>query len=141
MRNTLGIFLAAVFLTLSLFHVYWAAGGRLGSRATVPTVSGKRTFNPSPLGAVLVAAALLTAMLVILGHLGVLGDKIPAWVFRWGTLGISVIFFLRAIGEFKLIGFFKQVRDTSFAYWDTWLYSPLCLVIAIIAFTIAYKSK
>lgn len=53
--------------------------------------------------------------------------------------GIAGIFFLRAVGEFKLVGFFKRASDTPFAYWDTWLFSPLCLVIAIIAFALVYS--
>ncbi|HEV2914928.1 MAG TPA: DUF3995 domain-containing protein [Pyrinomonadaceae bacterium] len=139
MRNTSGVLLAAVFVTLALLHVYWAAGGRFASGVTVPTVSGKRFFNPSPAGTILVAAAFLVAIFVILGRLGIVGKALPAWIFRLGTLGIAIIFFLRAVGEFRLVGFFKQVRDTPFAHWDTWLFSPLCLVIAIIAFMLAYK--
>jgi hypothetical protein len=138
MRNTLGILLVVVFLGLGLLHLYWAAGGRLASGVAVPVVSGRRTFNPSPAGTVLVTVAFLIAMFIILGQLGKLGDAIPGWVFRLGTSCIAVIFFLRAVGEFRLVGFFKRVRDTPFAYWDTWLFSPLCLVIALMAFMLAY---
>jgi hypothetical protein len=134
-----GFLLTAVFAALSMFHLYWAAGGTLGKRATVPEIAGKHAFNPSPVSTILVAIALLIAMLIILGRLGVLGKSVPQWVFRWGTWGISVLFFLRAVGEFKLVGFFKLVRDTEFARWDTWLFSPLCLVIAVIAFALAFK--
>lgn len=138
MRNILGITLAAIFAILSLFHVYWAAGGRFGSASAVPTVGGDRTFNPSPFGTVLVAAALFAAMLTVLGQIGWLGDTIPKWIFRWATFGIAALFLLRAIGDFKLIGFFKQVNDTGFAFWDTLLFSPLCLFIAVAAFLIGY---
>jgi hypothetical protein len=139
MKNVSGILLAAVFAVLSLFHVYWAAGGRLGIGAGVPTVSGARVFNPSTAGTLLVAAALFCAMLVILGQINLLGETIPKWIFRWASLFIAVLFFLRAIGEFRLVGFFKQIRDTPFAVWDTWLFSPLCLLIAVTAFLLAYK--
>jgi hypothetical protein len=140
MRKASGILLATIFAALSLLHVYWAAGGRVARGVAIPTlsVSGKRALNPSPAGTVLVAAALLVAMLIILGRLGMAGAKIPGWIFRWGTWGIAVVFFLRAIGEFKLVGFFKRVSDTPFARWDTWLFSPLCLLIAVIAFMLAY---
>jgi hypothetical protein len=138
MRNALGILLAVIFTIQGLLHLYWAAGGRLASGVTVPVVGGRRTFNPSPTGTVLVAVAFLIAIFIILGRIGKLGDAIPGWVFRLGTFGIFVIFFLRAVGELKLVGFFKRVRDTPFAYWDTWLFSPLCLVIAVIAFMLAY---
>jgi hypothetical protein len=141
MRIALGLLLAAVFAALSLFHVYWASGGRVGIGATVPTVGGKQTFNPSPAATMLVAAALLLAMLTVLGQAGLLGGAIPKWIFRWGTCGLALIFFLRAVGEFRLVGFFKRASDTPFAYWDTWLFSPLCLAIAVMAFALVYTEN
>lgn len=139
MIRILGIFVAVIFAVLSLFHFYWALGGRFGSGATVPTTGETRVFNPSPFGTFLVAIGLLMAMFTILGHLGLLGEAIPRWVFRWGTCGIGLIFFLRAVGEFRLVGFFKRQSPTLFAYWDTRLFSPLCLLIALIAFTLVYS--
>lgn len=139
MKNILGILLAAIFAILSLFHIYWAAGGRFGSSVTVPTVSGERLFNPSLLATLLVAFALLIAMLTVLGQIGLLGDVIPQWIFRWATLGISALFLLRAIGDFKILGFFKRASESGFAFWDTFLFSPLCLFIAVAAFLISFK--
>lgn len=137
-RIAFGILLAAIFAVLSLLHVYWLFGGRFASEAVVPVVDGKRAINPSSFTTVLVAAALLLATLVILGEIGLFKQAFPKWVFRWGALGISLIFFLRAVGDFRLVGFFKRVTDTTFAYWDTWLFSPLCLFISITAFMLVY---
>ena len=134
----LGLLIAVIFALLSLFHVYWALGGKLGSTATVPSTNERRIFNPSKPGTIMVAMALLIAMLTVLGQLSVLGGVVPKPLFYWGTLGISLIFFLRAVGEFRFVGFFKRIRDTRFAHWDTWLFSPLCLFISISAFVIAY---
>ncbi len=139
MTKISGILLAVVFAALSLFHLYWAAGGTFGKAATIPTVAGRRSFDTSPLGTILVAVALLIAMLIITGQLGMLGEVIPEWIFKWGTWCICIIFLLRAVGEFRLVGFFKQVQDTEFAYWDTRLFSPLCLAIAAMAFIVVYK--
>lgn len=143
MIRILGILLAATFAAISLFHLYWAAGGTFGSRVAVPTVAAPsrgsvRAFQPSAGGTILVAFAFLVAVAVILGQVRFLGDTVPHWIFRWGTWTIALVFFLRAIGEFRLVGFFKQVRDTPFAHWDTWLFSPLCLIIAATAFVLAY---
>ena len=138
MRIARGVLLAAVFAVLSLFHIYWALGGRRGSAATVPVVGGKQTFHPSPVGTLLVATALLLAMLTVLGEAGLLGEAVPKWIFRLGTCGLALIFFMRAVGEFKLVGFFKRASDTRFAYWDTWLFSPLCFAIAVMAFALVY---
>lgn len=135
----LGLLLALIFACLGLLHIYWAVGGNWGSAVAIPSVNGKRTMNPSALATVLVAVALWLAMCTILGRLGVFGAVLPHWVFYWGSLGISLIFLLRAIGDFRVVGFFKQVRDTGFAHWDTMLFSPLCLFIAVIAFLVAFR--
>ena len=139
MKNTLGILLATIFAILGSFHVYWAAGGRFGVAAAIPKVDGEPIFSPSAFATVLVAGALYAAMLTVLGQIGWLGETIPKWIFRWATFGIAALFLLRAIGDFKLLGFFKQVSETGFAFWDTFLFSPLCLFISITAFLISYR--
>ena len=45
---------------------------------------------------------------------------------------LIAVFFLRALGDFKYIGFFKKIRNTSFAKSDTWFFSPLCLLISLL---------
>ena len=112
--------LTAVFLTLSLLHVAWALGLRTGP-AVVPSRAGKPLFTPSR-AATLTVAALLAAAAAV------------AWV-RWapGLYALALLFSLRAVGDFRYVGFFKRVRDTRFAWWDTRVYSPLCLLIAWLA--------
>ena len=139
MIKILGILLSMIFAALALFHIYWAAGGSFGKAVTAPTLAGKCIFDPSPVATILVALALLIAMFIIIGQLGMLGDAIPKWIFRWGSWCICIVFLLRAVGEFRYVGFFKQVRDTQFATWDTMLFSPLCLMIAVMAFLVANK--
>jgi hypothetical protein len=139
MIKSLGILLAVIFAAIALLHFYWAAGGVTSGVAAIPSVGGKQAFTPSAFGTAMVALAFVAAVLVVLGHSGFLGGFVPQWIFRTGLYVISVLFLLRAIGEFRLVGFFKQVSDSTFAQWDTWFYSPLCLVIAVIAFILAFK--
>ena len=138
MIRILGIVLAVIFAILSFFHLYWAAGGRFGSGTAIPTIGNESLFKPSPFGTILVAAALFAAMLVVLGRLRILGAFVPSWIFYLGTWVISLLFLLRAIGDFRYVGFFKSVTDTNFARSDTILFSPLCLFIGIVAFLISY---
>jgi hypothetical protein len=141
MVRILGIVLAVIFAILSFFHLYWAAGGRFGIGAAVPTVGNERLLTPSPLVTILIAAALFAAMLVVLGRLEMWGAFVPGWIFYSGTWVISLLFLLRAIGDFRYVGFFKSVSDTDFARLDTILFSPLCLFIAVVAFLISrYES-
>lgn len=138
MIRILGIVLAVVFALLSLLHLYWATGGRFGRGVAVPTAGGERLLNPSPLGTILVAAALFAAVLVVLGRLKIWGGGVPRWIFYVGTWVIAVLFLLRTIGDFRYVGFFKSVSGTDFARWDTILFSPLCLFIAAAAFLVSY---
>jgi hypothetical protein len=142
MIRTLGILSAAIFVSLALLHIYWASGGGRGRVAAIPTADGGgRIFRPSPLGTLAVAAALLVAALVILGRIGIWATPLPAWVFYWGTWGISLTFLARAVGEFRYVGFFKHVHGTDFAHWDTWLFSPLCLFIAVAVGVVGYGAS
>lgn len=139
MHGWLGLGLAALFAGLGLLHLSWVMGGHVGNAASIPTVNGQWAFTPTPGATVLVAGALFAAMLVVLGQIGLWGNALPAGVFQAGTWGLGVVFGFRAIGEFRLVGFFKRVNDTPFAWWDTRLYSPLCLAIALSAFLLARK--
>lgn len=115
--SILGGIAATVFGVLGLLHVWWALGGRIGSTAVIPTREGRRTFEPSRSATLAVAGALFAAALVVL-HM------------RTGLFVLSLVFAARAIGNLGTVGFSKTVRGTSFARWDTWLYSPLCLALA-----------
>jgi len=141
MIKILGILLAVIFAGIALLHFYWAFGGSTSGMAAVPTVEGKHVFTPSTFSTVMVALAFVAAVLVVVGQFGYLRDLVPHWIFRPGLYVISVLFFLRAIGEFRLVGFFKSVTGTPFASMDTWIFSPLCLFIAVSAFIIAFRES
>jgi hypothetical protein len=134
----LALSVAAVLLALAVLHVYWAAGGRVGTSAAVPEVAGRPAFEPGPNATLGVALALTLAALVVLGRVGL---WIPTWpphrVFRVGTWVWAVIFLLRAMGDFRLVGFFKRASDTRFARRDTLFYSPLCLALGLALLALA----
>lgn len=140
MIRPLGISVAVIFAILSLLHLYWATGGKTGSVA-IPSNNGKALFEPSAFSTVMVALALLAAALVVIGRLHLLGDFLSGWIFYWGTWVISVMFFLRAVGEFHYVGFFKTVTNTDFARWDYYLFSPLCLFIAVVTFLVSFSES
>lgn len=130
------ILLTAVFTVLALLHFHWAAGGRLGFGAAIPTKGAVPIFQPGPGASTAVGVALLGAALVSLvrGHAFVLG---PAWVSRVGIWVIATVMLARAIGDFRYVGFFKRVRGTVFARQDSRFYSPLCATLAALAIWLA----
>lgn len=123
--------LIAVFSGLSLMHVYWLGGGCVGRLAAIPEIDGKPLFQPSALATLMVAIGLALCALVIAATAGVLTLPLSHTVFSWVTRALAVVLLVRAIGDFRLVGFFKRIRHTSFARLDTVVYSPLCLALAI----------
>jgi hypothetical protein len=87
-------------------------------------VDGRRALAPSTIGTLAVAAALFFAasVVAIAGGLIEVGDFRGA--FRILAFGLGARFIGRAIGDFRLVGFFKRVRGTKFAHLDTSVFSP-----------------
>ncbi len=139
MARVVGILAAAVLFGLGAFHVYWAAGGGWGTGASIPERDGAPLFAPGPAITLLVAALLGSAALVLLGRVGVWGDALPRWPFVAGAWTIAAVFGGRVVGDFKWFGIFKRVTGTPFACWDTWLYVPLCALLAMAALVVAYS--
>lgn len=129
--NSIASTLVAVFLSLSLVHVYWLLGGRAGQLAAIPERDGKPVFQPSSVATLAVAIVLALCALLIAATGGLLTLPLPDAVSVWLTRGLALGLLLRAIGDFQLVGFSKRVRHTQFARLDTAVYSPLCLVMAI----------
>jgi hypothetical protein len=125
--------LIAILGGLLLLHAYWALGGRWGSAYTVPTISGRRSFNPSPLATWVVCGLLGLAVVIVMGKSGWISPGPFAVLFDVGVWGLGLAFAMRAVGDLRTFGFFKIVKGTPFADWDTWFYSPLCLLLAVLA--------
>jgi uncharacterized membrane protein (DUF2068 family) len=135
-----GLLAASLLTVLSAIHCYWAFGGQWGQSAVIPEVEGKSQFHPGKGVTLLVAFLLALAALTIVGQLGLWGAALPAWLFFWGTRLIAGAFFLRVIGDFRVVGLFKQIRTTRFAYWDSRLYVPVCMTIAVLTFLASQRN-
>jgi hypothetical protein len=136
-RLLFAIPLVCILGGLSLLHAYWALGGRFGSAYTVPTIGGRRSFDPSPFATWIVCGLLGLAVVIVAGKSGWIAKGSMAVLFDIGIWGLAFVLALRAVGNFRTFGFFKVVKGTAFADWDTWFYSPLCLLIAVLAVGLA----
>lgn len=126
-----------IFSLLSLLHFYWAFEGTVWLDSVLPTnSSGVKMLTPTTPITLLVAFGLFGFALTIAGNQGFFDRYLDRSYFRYGTLMIAAIFLLRAIGEFRFVGFFKTVTETPFAKYDSMIFSPLCLAIAINSFLI-----
>jgi hypothetical protein len=131
---------ALVFTVLSGIHFYWLMGGKWGLASSLPSNPSTHDFlfKPSIMATIVVAVGLLLFAMITLGNAGVLPFSIDQRYFRYGDMFISIIFLMRAVGDFKYVGFFKSIRETLFAKMDSKFYVPLCLFISIIGFLIFF---
>jgi hypothetical protein len=121
----------SILIILSFLHIYWALGGNWGMNAVLPTVSeGQRRFLTGIYGRFAIGAAIGAFAFVSIGTTGIFDVFAGRDFFRYASTAIALLFLLRAIGDFRYIGFFKKANGTLFAKNDTRFYSPLCIFIA-----------
>jgi hypothetical protein len=135
MTLVLARWLVTAFAVISLVHVYWALGGEWASSAAVPQVPQegganlRPAFKPRGWITLVVAAALLLIALLVCLRVGWCLPQVSHWSLQWLISAIAILLFARAIGDSELVGFFKEVKSSIFARLDTWVYSPLCVVL------------
>ncbi|MFZ1808473.1 MAG: DUF3995 domain-containing protein [Cyclobacteriaceae bacterium] len=137
MQVALTLLLSFTFLLLGLIHFNWVLGGRWSWDAALPTKeSGERVLNPGKVASLIVGIGLVVFALFYLLRGGFVSWSVPMWVLEYGSWIVPVLFLLRAIGDFKYVGFFKKIKETRFGVWDTRLFAPLCLAIALCGFVL-----
>lgn len=122
------------------FHFYWAFGGTRGLDKALPTKDGKLLLNPSKaltffVGVLLIIFAYIAYALHFYDFT-IMNNKS---IYQYSGLLLSIIFTLRAIGEFNAVGFFKKIKNTEFAIYDTKYFSPLCLILGVVFAMLTYK--
>ena len=137
MQATIIMLVCLLLASISLIHVYWAFGGKWAVDSVIPMQDNKPLFKPGFFGSMIVAVLLVIAIGVILSFIELL--KIPflsQTLSYYGTIALGVVFLFRAIGDFKFLGFFKKIKDSNFAKWDTRIHSPLCAFLSALIFLI-----
>lgn len=126
--------IATTLVAIAGVHVYWACGGRSGLAIALPSKPGDNQplFKPGRFATLLVALALGLAAWIVIATPGALAPLTP-WSHRYNrapTFLLSLVFALRAIGDFRYLGLTKRIRNTPFARADTRFYTPLCALLA-----------
>ena len=118
--------LCAILFALCLLHLYWGFGGRWAKDKTNPIVDGKPLLKITAVSCFGAAVAffLLAAVPVV---------SMKPVLRTWLLIGMAILFAARAIGDFKYVGFFKSIKGKPFAFWDTRVYSPLNVVLALLS--------
>ncbi len=139
MTGAIGILAAAVLGALGALHVCWALGGGWMAQVAIPKRDAQPLFVPGRIATLVVAALLGAAAMILLGRIGLWGSWLPRWLFVVGTWTIAMVFAGRVVGDLRWFGIFKRVTGTPFARWDTWLYVPLCAMLALAALLVASR--
>ncbi|MCW5517881.1 DUF3995 domain-containing protein [Muriicola sp. Z0-33] len=133
----LSILLSLVLVGLGMIHFNWVVGGKFGFAAALPTnENGERVLNPRKIDSALVGIVLTAFGIFYVIKSGLFEYHLPEWIMKYGSWIIPILFLLRAVGDFKYIGFSKSVKKTRFGILDTKLFSPLCLTIGILGIVI-----
>ena len=128
MISTISIFGSLVLTSLSVLHLYWVFGGTWGLKESSPPIKG---FNPGRIETIVVSIGLLVAALSLLGGSPDFQIQFFKSWYHLANLLFGGVFFLRAVIGFILVGIMKKGAGSSFSLWETRLYEPLCLALAL----------
>lgn len=131
MEQNVAAAVCAVFVVLACWHLYMALVPPSGTGGALPVVDGKPLFTPSRGATLIVALALLGMGLLVVATAGVLQSGLSQTMLDWLCWALAAGLLARAIGDFNYLGLFKRVRGSRFATLDTFLFSPLCLLLAV----------
>ena len=135
----LGLFVALVMLFLSVIHLYWAFfPKRIPSAKIIPYVEGKPALYPTPIKACIVAV-FLALIAIFTVELAFPFINFPSWLLKLGGPTLALVFLIRALGDFHFVGFFKSIKDSEFAFYDTRFYSPLCVMLGMLFLILAWN--
>ena len=105
----LSILLSIILIGLGLILFNWVVGGKFGFAESLPTKeSGERVVNPKKIDSAIVGIGLIAFGIFYVLKSGLFEYNLPEWIMKYGSWIIPTIFLLRAIGEFKYVGFFKS---------------------------------
>ena len=127
----LALFICCLLGAIAVWHVYLAFALTGEESGAVPSVDGKPVFVPSRRMTFLVAAALLLFASLVAAMAGSITVNVRGELLVGASYALAAGMFARAVGDLEYVGFFKRVRGTKFATLDTFLYSPVCLLLAV----------
>jgi len=133
----------AILAFAAAFHLHWAMGGRRGFSVSLPqrpdgapVMAHRLPWWRPAAGAIAAALSLIGALaLAAEGHLAL---PLPQSAAKTALAIAGGAFVLRALVPTPWTGFFKRIRTTRWARYDTWLYSPLCLALGASLLAIAF---
>lgn len=130
---------ANILIAVGILYIYFLLGGRNSIEYFFPSNSSfrKKHIQPKKTKLFLISLSLFVMAFFFIEQMAGFTNIFNADAFKWGNKIIAVIFVLRAFGNFTYVGFTKSFKKGTFAKLDTYFYSPLCLVIATLAYLLS----
>ena len=130
----LGMLVTVILIFIAGIHLFWFFDGAWGFEEVLPThLNGKRVLNPKKIDSLSVGLFIsFFALIYCVKSLNITISFLPDWILKYGLYIISSVFLVRAIGDFKYVGFFKKIKETTFGELDSKYFSPLCFVMGIV---------
>ena len=127
------LFILSVSIPLFMFHIYWFWGGNFGLVFTNYLKVKKNKKSKTLRRYKILIFAILLAFIIVfnISQIGLYFDIENALFNFWANRVIAIAFLYRSLGNFKHFGFTKTFKKSAFANLDTWVYSPIFLVLAI----------
>jgi hypothetical protein len=139
MELILSVTNALIFTIISGFHFYWAMGGKVGFDVVLPSnTEGSKALKPSKSITCIAALVFLSIAIFYLIKADLIGFTLPQLISNYGLYTLASVLIIRAMGDFKYVGFFKKIKNTPFADYDTKYYSPLCLFLGLSTLVIEF---
>ena len=120
-----GFVVAAALLVVSAFQFFWASGATWGAAEALGVDDVEPTLALQ-VGSGIIGALLVGAALIVLGRIGVWGERLPGWIFHWGTWAIAGALLLVAVQNFA--------AETT---WERFAWGPIGLVLGVLTVLVA----
>jgi len=134
--QTITIAIIIILIIIGLFHIYWAIGGTVGLDKALPTKNGTLLIKPSKILTLIIGISLI--IFATIAYLLQYSNVNSSYLINSGWI-LSFIFIIRSIGEFNTVGFFKKIKNTTFAKYDTKYFSPISMSLGIVFAILSYK--
>jgi len=132
--SVLGAFEALLLAVIAALHAAWGFGvvwPRDSEAELAPLVVGyTRDRMPAPAQCFTAAGAIFAAAVVVALLAGMVPSPLPSWIVTLLGAGVAIVFAGRGVAGY-LPAWRALFPRQPFARLDHWIYSPLCLVIAL----------
>lgn len=125
-----------IIVFAAAFHLHWAFGGSFGFSVSLPQDPDGQPIFANRLPMWRVGAAFVAVVLLLLGGLALAQAKsiaipLSPYFVRAVLLVSGSASVARALAWQRYVGFFKRLRTTRWAHYDTRLYCPLFLMLGM----------